>query len=640
MHATITECTKERMAPLIVPGTTIGVTLIPGFVEIRDKGIVKKRIPIRRRSFDDVHADLKAFFKARGKILAPYVLQDVLIKIGLPRVKVILDESDLEESVEEPTAPSVETTATTPDSATTTPSPQVGATSRLALATVQTGRSQAAVPGPTPVAASDTDKVPDSSAAASPGVQVARAPEEDTTATGATAAPGAMTLTASEATAPGAGGPAMPVEGTAAESGAGIPQAETPSSGPAEVATASIPTDHGAPTGTASSQRSVSEESGAVPAASEGPESAPRTAAATTGVEGYDPVTEGTPIADVGRGTFQQAAAAGPTTSDGAAPSVEDPLADIPVSRLSPDEFSSVEEALRIVEQLGESSLVSAPSVGGPKAKIRVAVPTTDEIAAAPTSVAAAPEPEIQDEHATPVAGLGEEQGVVVTQSLTTTGRTAAADGTSTLVAPSAVDRTTPSSVTRHVVKPEVCAKVIVLGEDGVGKSSLLENAGFEAPPHADGYSTYRVERVFELSEYRVRLDAWSFDDAVGARVRRREFYAGAHVVVIVFSVCDRWSFESVEFWVRETQLVNESMPPVVIVGNKKDLRESYDAESGEPPVSTKEAIVMAEKLARSLSPGGLHPVAYVETSCLSGDGVEEVFVTAAELHVKSIAGG
>ncbi|MFX1417123.1 MAG: hypothetical protein ACFFC0_09935, partial [Promethearchaeota archaeon] len=79
---------------LIVPGTTIGVSLIPGYVEIRDKGLVKKKIPTKHRSFDDVLEEVEMFFRARRKILAPGTLRDVLVRIGLPQAKVVVSEKE------------------------------------------------------------------------------------------------------------------------------------------------------------------------------------------------------------------------------------------------------------------------------------------------------------------------------------------------------------------------------------------------------------------------------------------------------------------------------------------------------------------------------------------------------------------
>ena len=91
------------MKLLIVPGTTVSIALLPGYVELRDRGIIKKKIPTGNRSFDEVLGDVNSYFRYRGKILAPGMIRDTLVKIGLPQVKLIVSEEEKEgASAEEP----------------------------------------------------------------------------------------------------------------------------------------------------------------------------------------------------------------------------------------------------------------------------------------------------------------------------------------------------------------------------------------------------------------------------------------------------------------------------------------------------------------------------------------------------------
>ena len=77
---------------MIIPGTTISLTLLPTYVEVRDKGLVKKKIPLKERSFDDVALELQKYLRYLGKRLAPGVLEDILDKIGLPKARRVLEE--------------------------------------------------------------------------------------------------------------------------------------------------------------------------------------------------------------------------------------------------------------------------------------------------------------------------------------------------------------------------------------------------------------------------------------------------------------------------------------------------------------------------------------------------------------------
>jgi GTPase SAR1 family protein len=70
-----------------------------------------------------------------------------------------------------------------------------------------------------------------------------------------------------------------------------------------------------------------------------------------------------------------------------------------------------------------------------------------------------------------------------------------------------------------------------------------------------------------------------------------------------------------------------------VIVGNKIDLRTENGDDTGEEHVSHEEGFQFAEELAKRFSTKKeLHPVAFIETSCLRGDNIESVFKTAADL--------
>jgi GTPase SAR1 family protein len=130
----------------------------------------------------------------------------------------------------------------------------------------------------------------------------------------------------------------------------------------------------------------------------------------------------------------------------------------------------------------------------------------------------------------------------------------------------------------------------------------------------------------------------WSFDLAVKAKVQRKEFYKNSQVLMIVYSASDRWSFESIDFWLREATLSTEEMPPIVIVANKIDLRSEAGEDSGDEPVGHDEGFKFAEELAQRYGKDDvLHPVAFIETSCVTGEGVEEVFNTAAQLFENTI---
>jgi len=183
-------------------------------------------------------------------------------------------------------------------------------------------------------------------------------------------------------------------------------------------------------------------------------------------------------------------------------------------------------------------------------------------------------------------------------------------------------------------------AKVLILGEEGVGMQSILAKGGFKA--NNDAISTARPDsppvvfsKSIEQAEETIQLDVWSFGEAMKARMPKTEFYTGTGVVIVAYSVVDRWSFESVEFWVREASSTLLTTPPVIVVGSKIDLRDAAALveEAYEKPVSHEEGKRLAAGLSQRLGADGkLHPVTFVETSSETGEGIEELMKIVAGL--------
>ena len=194
-----------------------------------------------------------------------------------------------------------------------------------------------------------------------------------------------------------------------------------------------------------------------------------------------------------------------------------------------------------------------------------------------------------------------------------------------------------PASTPKHIIKPIIDGKALILGEDDVGKRSLLEKAGFEVKLTEDLSTPYIREKLVEVETHRVKLSVWSFDEASKFNVSRKEFYDDAGVVIIVYSSIDRWSFQSIEFWLKESLIIHDVPPPIVVVANKIDLRSA--ASSSDEPVSKDEGFKLAEDLAERFGEDErLHPIAFIETSCETGEGTSDVFKTAAELFVRRLA--
>lgn len=182
---------------------------------------------------------------------------------------------------------------------------------------------------------------------------------------------------------------------------------------------------------------------------------------------------------------------------------------------------------------------------------------------------------------------------------------------------------------------PEILdLKVLFLGEEGVGVNSIIfesnlklgnDYSSLDLPPTRP----FTFSNIIERNDANVRVDAWTFQKSTEAKVPKTEFYTGSGIVVLVYSVAERWSFDSLDFWIREVSNAFLIPPPIIVVGNKTDLRDHpvYDDDDEvEVPVSTEEAREYCEKVAKTLGENGQsHPLFFIETSTITGQGITEL---------------
>ncbi|XP_073953973.1 RAS oncogene family member Rab23 [Choristoneura fumiferana] len=119
----------------------------------------------------------------------------------------------------------------------------------------------------------------------------------------------------------------------------------------------------------------------------------------------------------------------------------------------------------------------------------------------------------------------------------------------------------------------EVALKVVIVGDGGVGKSSMIQRycRGTFTRDYKKTIGVDFLERQIEIDGEEVRLMLWDTAGQEEFDAITKAYYRGAHACVLAFSTTDRDSFLALHSW--KLKVENECGEiPTIIVQNKIDL--------------------------------------------------------------------
>lgn len=169
--------------------------------------------------------------------------------------------------------------------------------------------------------------------------------------------------------------------------------------------------------------------------------------------------------------------------------------------------------------------------------------------------------------------------------------------------------------------------KIVFLGDTTVGKTSIITShsrgsfSTEEAPTVGVCFST----QVIDVGGAEVKAKVWDTAGQERFRSLTPFYFRDADVVVLVFAVDSKNSFEGAKCWYESVRREAKTRPQLVIAANKTDL-------SAERRVPTEEGECFADTIG----------AAYIECSAKSGMGIEELFAEAvsAALRVREVRSG
>ena len=166
-------------------------------------------------------------------------------------------------------------------------------------------------------------------------------------------------------------------------------------------------------------------------------------------------------------------------------------------------------------------------------------------------------------------------------------------------------------------INPEFAFKVVILGDSGVGKTSLVKYE-IQNSFIVNNDSTIIFEHSFKnfsIMGKNVRLQIW---DTCGKEMYRssvQNFYRSALCIFVVFSLESLDSFNKVNQWIEEIKENNSEEYILVLVGNKSDLT---------PPRKVEKSTI--EEYCKN---NGIEN--YFEVSSKNGENVHELFKTVVK---------
>ncbi len=169
--------------------------------------------------------------------------------------------------------------------------------------------------------------------------------------------------------------------------------------------------------------------------------------------------------------------------------------------------------------------------------------------------------------------------------------------------------------------------KVVLMGDGAVGKTSLRRTymgESFRASYMVTIGADFASKTVELDGGHSIGIQIWDLAGQAHFASVRSSFYRGAQGALAVYSTVERASFLNMANWLQECWKNTGKMIPIIIIGNKIDLREQFKNNPSMRGniVTTEEGKAFTEKIR-----GEGVRASFIETSAKTGHNVEAAFL-------------
>ena len=127
--------------------------------------------------------------------------------------------------------------------------------------------------------------------------------------------------------------------------------------------------------------------------------------------------------------------------------------------------------------------------------------------------------------------------------------------------------------------------KTILVGMSGGGKTNIinaLTNQPFDSNSISTSTSSF-VDKYIEINKKKYHVELWDTAGQEKYRALTQIFIKDSKIVIIVYDITTKISFEEVDYWAKMVKDILGDTPIYSLVGNKKDLffKEEIDEDTG-----------------------------------------------------------
>jgi len=181
------------------------------------------------------------------------------------------------------------------------------------------------------------------------------------------------------------------------------------------------------------------------------------------------------------------------------------------------------------------------------------------------------------------------------------------------------------SPIKRYSKNYDYLFKIILIGDSGVGKTSILAQFVGEEVVRSH-ISTIGIDfkmKCLSFDGKQVKVQIWDTAGQERYETITTQYYRRAQGIILAYDITRKESFNNIRKWLRYVEEFAEHDVKLTLIGNKVDLSDQRSV-----------SIAEAEELAKDFN------IPWFETSAYTGEHVNDAFVTITkQIYVDTVQG-